>query len=199
MKIIPVPTIFQYPTLPTGCESVAATMVLQYYGIPITAEEFAKDWLTCDANFYSSNDKLYGPNPHEVFAGNPFSKHSYGCFADPIVDAINNHSSECNAIKIANNSLDKLCTEYIEKDAPLLIWATMGMKVSKEGRSWYLEDDSKFTWTAGEHCLVLVGYNDNFYFLNDPQTGTTVFYPKELVKKRYAELGKQAVYIYLKK
>ena len=71
----------------------------------------------------------------------------------------------------------------------------MGMKESKAGRSWYLQDGSYFTWIAGEHCLVLTGYNKEYYFLNDPQSGTTVAYPKATVEKRYNELGRQAVYI----
>ena len=75
-KLIDVPAICQYPELPTGCESVAATMVLQYYEVDITAEEFASDWLACSENFYSSEGKRYGPDPHKVFVGNPFSKKS---------------------------------------------------------------------------------------------------------------------------
>ena len=58
---------------------VAATMVLQYYVVPITAEEFA---------------------------GNPFSEYAYGCFAPPIVEAINGNSTMCNAQIIANKSLE---------------------------------------------------------------------------------------------
>ena len=46
-KLIVVPPICQYPALPTGCEAVAATMVLQYYDTNITAEEFAESWLAC--------------------------------------------------------------------------------------------------------------------------------------------------------
>lgn len=88
-----------------------------------------------------------------------------------------------------------LCNEYIYNDKPILIWATMGMKESKTGRSWYLQDGSVFTWIAGEHCLVLVGYNDSYYLLNDPLSGSTVAYQKNIVEKRFAELGRQAVYI----
>jgi len=194
-SIIKVPTINQYPELPTGCESVAAVMVLQYYGSDITPRYFAENWLQCDTLFYSFEGKSYGPDPHEVFAGNPFSESSYGCFAEPVVKAVNSNSQEHRAELIKGEALDDLCSEYIDKDKPLLIWATMGMKQSKKGRSWYLKDGSLFTWTAGEHCLVLVGYNEDYYFLNDPQTGSTVAYEKIIVKKRYEELGKQAVYI----
>ena len=93
-------------------------------------------------------------------------------------------------------SVEWLCSEYIDKNRPVLIWATMGMKQSKNGRSWKFENGETFTWIASEHCLVLVGYNDEYYFLNDPQSGSTVAYQKDVVEKRFKELGFQAVYIY---
>lgn len=197
-KLIDVPNSCQYPELPTGCESVAATMVLQYYDVNITAEEFADSWLSCSDNFYSSGNKLYGPDPNDVFAGNPFNENSYGCFASVIVKAVNNHSTECKAEKITGKSLNRLCEEYIDNGKPLCIWATMGMKESKKGRQWYLQNGSLYTWISSEHCLVLVGYNDDYYFLNDPMSGSTVAYQKNIVEKRFKELGSQAVYIYRK-
>ncbi len=194
-KHIDVPAICQYPELPTGCESVAATMVLQYYNVNITAEKFAKDWLECSDSFYLSNGKLYGPDPNKVFAGNPFSRNSYGCYAEPIVHAINRNSTSCTAKAITGRTLEQLCAEYIANNKPLLIWATINMKESKAGNSWYFEDGKAFTWIAGEHCLVLVGYNDDYYFLNDPVYGSTVAYQKNITEKRFAELASQAVYI----
>lgn len=77
-----------------------------------------------------------------------------------------------------------------------MIWATMGMKESKQGRKWRLKNGSEFTWIAGEHCLVLVGYGEDYYYFNDPQSGSTVAYQKALSEKRFKELGNQAVYIY---
>lgn len=194
-KQIDVPTLCQYPELPTGCEATAATMVLQYYGVSVSAEEFAGTWLECNSSFYSENGKEYGPDPNKVFAGDPFSLYSYGCYARPIVNAINRNSTECSAEIISGRSLERLCKDYIDHEKPLLIWATMEMKESYEGRSWYLQNGPKFTWIAGEHCLVLVGYDSNHYYLNDPMTGSTISYPKALVEKRYAELGKQAILI----
>lgn len=194
-KSIDVVTICQYPELPTGCESVSATMLLQFYGEDVTAEEFAGNWLECSADFYNVNGTDYGPDPHKVFAGDPFSEYSYGCYADPIVDAINYNSSMCHAEKITEKSLDELCDEYIDNDEPLLVWATMNMTESYQGATWHLDDGSEFVWIAQEHCLVLVGYNDYCYFLNDPMTGSTVAYEKELVQQRFEELGSQAVHI----
>lgn len=195
-KLIDVPAICQYPTLPTGCESVAATMVLHYYGDTVPPEDFAEDWLPRSDAFYQRDGKLYGPDPREVFVGDPFRTASYGCFAQPIVRAVNGNSTVCTAEKITGRSLPALCAEYVDKDKPLLIWATMEMAEPKEGNRWYLEDGTSFTWPAGEHCLVLVGYNAGHYFLNDPMTGSTVGYEKETVEQRFAALGSQAVYIH---
>ena len=194
-----VPQICQYPTLPTGCESVAATMVLQYYGDDIEAEAFASSWLTCNSNFYVENGTTYGPDPNKVFVGNPFSKNSYGCFAPVIEKAINDNSSVCQAEMIQGETLKSLCDTYVSRGEPLLVWVTMSMKEPYPGNRWTLSDGTEYTWLAGEHCMVLVGYDERHYYLNDPMSGGTVGYDKVIVEKRYEEMGMQTVYISLKK
>ena len=194
-KILSVPAVCQYPELPTGCESAAAAMVLQYYGEDVTATEFASDWLLCSQDFYTQGEVAYGPNPNEVFVGDPFSQYSYGCYETPIVNAVNEHSGKCGARRVSGSTLEELCGEYIDDNSPVMIWATMGMQEPKVGRSWRLPDGEDFTWMSGEHCLVLVGYNEQSYFLLDPQTGAPVSCPKELAERRYREMGSRAVII----
>ena len=194
-----VPQICQYPMLPTGCESVAATMVLQYYGDDIEAETFASSWLTCNSDFYVENGTTYGPDPNKVFAGNPFSRNSYGCFAPVIENAVNDNSLVCKAQMIEGESLNDLCDTYVGQGEPLLVWVTMSMKESYPGNYWTLSDGTQYTWRAEEHCMVLIGYDDRHYYLNDPMSGGTVGYDKAVVEKRYEEMGMQAVYISLKK
>jgi len=193
--LLPVPALCQYPTLPTGCEATAAAMVLQFYGEEISPEAFAKDWLSCSEDFYSYFGKSYGPDPNKVFAGDPFSSNAYGCFAGPIADAVRRNSSACTAEILEGRTLEELCTDYIDEGMPLLIWATSSMRASEPGNSWYLDHKTPFTWIAGEHCLVLVGYDEQFYFLNDPASGSTVGYQKAVVEKRFAELGSRALLI----
>ncbi len=195
-RAVEVANICQYPQLPTGCESVAATMVLNYYGVDIKAEEFAESWLVCDGNFYRKNGKLYGPDPKKAFVGDPFSENSYGCYADVITAAVNNNCNSLTAETLNGCSIEELCKDYIDNGKPILVWATMGMAEPKKGRSWYLDDGTKFTWLSGEHCLVLVGYDSEYYFFNDPQLGSTVAYEKEISQARFEAMGSQAVYIY---
>ena len=72
----------------------------------------------------------------------------------------------------------------------------MGMKPAEQGKSWILSDDSIYTWISGEHCMVLVGYGQDYYFVNDPMSGSTVCFEKEIMEDRFRKLGSQAVYIY---
>lgn len=191
--LLDVPILCQYPELPTGCEATAAAMLLQFYGVDITPERFASEWLEYDETFYYCDESLVRPDPDQVFVGNPFQKSSYGCYAPVIVKAINRHLNTHTATIITEHNLEALCFQYIAEGSPLLIWATMNMKPSKNGNTWFFADGTPFTWIAGEHCLVLTGYDSTHYYLNDPQTGTVVKYEKELVEQRYQELGSQAI------
>ena len=104
-------------------------------------------------------------------------------------------TASCVTEVIYGKTVEQLCTKYIDNGKPLILWVTTSMRESKVEASWYLEDDSCFYWKNGEHAMVLVGYDEIYYFLNDPESGSTVAYRKDVVEKRFAELGRQAVYI----
>ncbi len=195
--LLDVPTLCQYPELPTGCETVSATMVLNFYGIDISSTEFATDWLNKSDEFIKSGDKTFGPDPNEVFVGNPFEEYGYGCYAPAIEKAINDSDLGCKAEVITEKTFDELCTQYISNDEPLLVWVTLRMEELRESDSWYLDGDTLFTWMSGEHCVVLVGFNDKYYFFNDPATGGILAYEKDISQQRFKDLGMQALRIYI--
>ena len=73
--------------------------------------------------------------------------------------------------------LKTLSQEYTAHGVPVLIWATMGMRKTKAGTTWtisYTDENAmhrkgeKFTWPGNEHCVVLIGFNEKDYFVNDP-------------------------------
>lgn len=189
--------------IPTGCESVSTVMILRYWGIAVTPEQFIDDFLPCDV-FIRKNGVLYGPNPEEVFAGNPYEKGSLGCYPGVILKALDHMKNSdypgMGALSYKDASgqkLSKLADKYIAKEIPVLLWGTMGMKAPQDGMQYYLQDGSLYTWRAGEHCLVLCGYDAENYYLLDPlQEGQRVAYPKELVEERYEQMGKRAVVIW---
>lgn len=188
--------------IPTGCESVSTVMVLQHLGIEIEPETFIDNYLPRQ-KFYRVGDTIYGPNPQEFFAGNPYEKNSLGCFPSVIIKALDNMKrcgySGMEGLRytdISGMELSQIVIDYIAQDIPVLVWVTMEMKESYEGMQYYLEDGRLYTWRAMEHCMVLCGYDEEFYYLMDPLAdGERAAYEKELVEKRYEEMGRCAVVV----
>ncbi len=190
-----VPYICQNPGFPTGCESVSAVMVLQYYNNDISVDEFVDNYLNSRGCYQDEENNLHGPAPWEYFVGSPREKWSFGCYAPVIEDAVTRINGENGVENTTGYELDELCSQYIDKGKPVLVWASMGMKPTKEGRSWWLESGEQFTWISGEHCLVLTGYDEEYYYFNDPLVGQNIPYKKEVVRERYQELGMQSLVV----
>lgn len=186
--------------IPTGCESVSTVMALQFMGVEITPEEFIGNYLPCE-NFWKENGSIYGPDPDECFAGNPYEAGSLGCFAGVIEKSLKNMKKAnypgMENIRIENVSgmeLKKLAETYISREIPVIVWVTIDMEPSYEGMEYYLKDGSLYVWRAREHCMVLCGYDEENYYLMDPLSdGRMVSYNLETVEARYEELGMQAV------
>ena len=92
-------------------------------------------------------------------------------------------------------SLTQLCGDYIDKDIPVMVWATIAMIEVEPRASWYLRDGTLFTWLGNEHCLVLTGYDSSYYYFNDPYKGTAVKYAGARVEDRFEKLGKQSLVV----
>lgn len=195
--IIDVPYINQSDYYPTGCEVVSATMMLHYYGYEISVDKYIDKYL--DMSTIESKDGiLIAEDPNNYFIGDPRSPYSYGCFAPVIVKSMNKIlDGGKKAENITGTSLEAIAEKYVNKGIPVLIWATIEMEPTPEGTDWLLKNNGRrYHWIGGEHCLVLVGYDESSYYFNDPyENNGLVAYNKEVVEKRYGDLGKQAVVI----
>ena len=116
--------------------------------------------------------------------------------ASVIEKAICNYFGNSDRVRnTTGTELSALCSEYIDNDIPVMVWATINMLETDPKNSWYLSDGKRFSWPGNEHCMVLIGYDSESYYFNDPYTGKTVKYNKETTNDRYAELGKQSVVV----
>ena len=201
-KISNVPLIGQ-SKLPTGCETCSATMLLKHYGYNISETTFADKYLV-KKPFGYSNGSYTGPDPNCAFVGTPYSSNSYGAYAPIMVKCMNKYLSDKSykAVEISGKSLEYLSGKYVAQGQPIMVWATINMSPSFKTTTWrvnYTDENAKYklgsyyTWTAGEHCLLLTGYDKDYYYFNDPWTNARTRYSKSLVNTRYNELGKQAV------
>ena len=201
-KISNVPLIGQ-SKLPTGCETCSATMLLNFYGYKISETTFADKYLV-KKPFGYSNGSYTGPDPNCAFVGTPYSSNSYGAYAPIMAKCMNKYLSDKSykAVEISGKSLEYLSGKYVAQGQPIMVWATINMSPSFKTTTWrvnYTDENAKYklgsyyTWTAGEHCLLLTGYDKDYYYFNDPWTNARTRYSKSLVNTRYNELGKQAV------
>lgn len=192
-----VAVISQYPEFPTGCESVSAVIAMKYAGSKITVTDFVDNYLQKSSEFYTVDGVKYGPDPNEFFIGSPKSKSSFGCMAPVIEKAMNKfYGGSKKVLNLTGSNMDILCREYIDRDIPCLVWVSIGMKEPYYTRSWKLSStNTDFTWLSNEHCMVLIGYDENNYYFSDPYSGAYVKYAKDLSEKRFEAFGKQAIAI----
>ena len=181
--------------LPNGSEAVSTLMLLHYWGIPADLDRVVSALET--APLQKQGAALTGPDPENAFAGNPRKKGSAGCFAPPLVRLFTKFLPPLLRAKdTTGTSLEQLSKENIAAGEPVLIWATASMCAPAETIHWTLPDQSSFDWPVNTVCMVLVGYDDSAYWLEDPsrESGPTRW-DKQLVKKRYEALGSHCLVV----
>ena len=213
--IIRAPYIDQSGRYPTGCESVSAVMLLRHLGVDITVDEFIRSYLEQKA-FEVRNGELFGPDPRKYFCGNPYDEDAFGCYAPVIVNALDKvflnvkageygikqeDDLQYRAIDETGTPLEELLTKYIDHGMPVICWACIDMREPVIGPQWYLFDTATnqspgevFTWISNEHCMLLVGYDEENYYFNDPHNGNGLTgYPRKITEKRHRAQHMQAV------
>ncbi len=171
-------------------------MLVNYFGYPTTTDEIARR--TPKSTLLRDGDNVYGMSPNQAFIGDPHLKDGLGCYAPVVTAVVDSYfweGGKDKAVNLTGTALKTLAQNYIAKDFPVLIWATEDMREPSPGRSWILADTNQsFQWISGEHCLLMIGYDPNKYYFDDPSDPTQIkSYDKSLVEERYRALGKQAV------
>ena len=193
--------IDQTEDYPTGCESISTIMCLHYWKINITPEDFIDNYLE-KGLFYYKNGQLFAPHPSEKFVGSPYDDNSYGCYEPVIEKALNSIIKKNNlnfeVKNLTNVSMDIIKSGYIDNNIPVIFWATINMKPFFNGSIWIVSEGNhkgeKFQWRAREHCLLLIGYDDNNYIFHYPWENKPKYsYDKNLIEKRHAEQYSMAV------
>ena len=194
-----VPLVMQNPELPTGCEITSITMVVNFYGYDYDKITMTDKYLDKSDNFYYDNGQLFGPNPQKFFLGNPRSTSGYGlqCFSGTWVNTLNKvfeeNKSEHYAEDISGRSLEDLEGEL--QSAPILISASIDMNPASP-RVLFKDSETKedVTTYRNFHCVVLVGYDEDYYYVNDP-LGTFSKLEKARLERAYTSTGQQAVIV----
>lgn len=185
------PFINQYPNYPTGCESVAITSLLNYYGISVTPENIIES-LPKGPTPYTKNGITYGGNPEVEFVGNPYSLNSYGVYEKPIASVANKFKP---GINIATGTDFEQILKIVGSGTPVMVWTSMYLASPYISTSWIYEPTGeRIYWKANEHAVVVIGYTPDKVIIADPIGGEMKYQSLAIFRERYNYYGKKALY-----
>ena len=192
-----VPHYTQFSSYFTACESFAAVSVLQYYGVKIDIDTFIDKYLSC-APYpdYGKDGKVHGASPWESFIGDPRDPGGFGCYNTAVTKAVNKIAKGL-AVPLDGLSIDELCSDYIDRGQPVIFWGTIYMQRPYVSEfSWLLPDGTQYEFVNPEHALVLIGYDDDWYYFCDSMSDQEITpYNKQAVETAYEGLYQQAAVI----
>ena len=181
---IGVPCLKQNPQLPTGCESVALTNALNYWGFHLAKTTIASRWMP------------YGGNGVYNFIGSPYNSSGWIICAPGIKNTANKFlqrkHSNVKARVVKGKPLKSL-RAYLDQGYPVVVWTTIGMG-SPGGLSMYR---SGYPLRSNNHAVVLTGYNPKTgeYQVSDSLAGR-VWRNGSRFTWLYNAMGKQGVVLY---
>jgi uncharacterized protein YvpB len=176
---IPVGTIKQGPELPNGCEITSLTSVLNYFGYEVSKTEMSDVYLQKQP-FKWRNNKLYGADPYQAYAGDPrLEPGGFFTFAPPIVKAANQYIAEVGgtgkAFDISGSTREEI-VEQLDNGFPVVIWITIDLQKPSVNHSWYIHDTEEYFSAIGNsHTVVLNGYDENNVHVMDPLKGQVTY------------------------
>lgn len=185
-----VPSVLQLPELPTGCESVALTMALEYEGFMLYKTTIAREFLIYNQE---TDNMAIG------YIGDPFSEDGAGCFAPAIAATADNffedQEADYVAYDISGTEMEELLS-YVQAGTPVVLWTTMYMVEPEFTEDTAEYEGETYRWYYQEHCVVLSGYDldNNTLQINDPLEGI-VDRDYDEFKRIYDEIGKYAVVV----
>jgi uncharacterized protein YvpB len=185
-----VPVLYQYPVLPTGCEATALTMLLNWAGVDVQKTDVAKALPKVPLP-YEVDGQWFGGNPNRGFVGDPFEKDSFGVFHAPIAQMLDRYLPG-RAEDLSGGTIEDVFAA-LDSGRPVIVWATIKLKEGRITDVWRDEDGTEIRWISPQHCMLMIGYDDEYVIINDPDTGKTEHYPLGLFIERWELLGRQAV------
>ena len=186
--VLNVPCYLQYPELPTGCESVALTNVLNYYGLGLAKTTMADSYIPrSSSNFVTA------------FWGNPHSSSGNCCSAPAIVNAANSILSQRGNARRAHDisgvSLEGMYF-HLQAGNPVIVWSTMYQANIGPvyARQWY--NGRQYFTVTNSHTVVLRGYDKTRgeVYLADSLSGYVTMSASRF-DLLYRQRGSQAVVI----
>ncbi len=189
--------IKQLPELKRGCEVTSLAMLLNYKGFNVDKMTLAKDIKKDTTPYREIDGKIYFGNPNNGFVGDiyDYSKKGLGVYHLPITALLSSYTKN-DALDLTGCEFEDLYY-FINKNSP--IWVIINTKYDELPQSSFEiwnTPDGEVKITYAEHSVLIVGYDDNYIYINDPlsMTGYTKKEKSRFIKA-WKQMGRQAVTI----
>ncbi len=169
--LLDVPIIPQKPELMSGCEVTSLAMVLQYAGINVDKMTLAKKMRKDKTPVVldeKGNIKKWG-NPNEGFVGDITGKNKgFAVYNIPMMELMDQYLHN-RAVDLTGKPFESLIKSIDEKH-PVIVWATIDFNPPEKYEAWE-KNGTKIKAALNEHAVVLVGYDKNYCYINNPFNG----------------------------
>lgn len=163
--------IKQNPELRYGCEVTSLAMVLNYAGVKTDKMDlFRSIQKDPDPIKRAGNgDILNWGNPADGFVGDMTGRQAGYAVFDKPMEALVNQKLPGRAVNLTNQPFERVL-EHVSAGYPVVVWTTGDYRLPDRWESWYHEQQLIKT-PLDLHAVVLVGYDANFVYINDPLSG----------------------------
>lgn len=177
--ILDAPVLRQKRSL--SCESSAAAMAAQFFGLNVGEEAILGALPLHD-------------NPNLGFRGNVDGLYGgivdYGVYAEPVRQVLLQMGLEAEVLIGSTNEI----RAHIRQGRPVIVWITYNLQVGWPTRVT-TSNGQTVTLVPYEHAVLVIGYNRNGLWVNDPYSGVQSFYPEQDFLRSFAYLGNMGVVV----
>lgn len=187
------PVYLQYPELYNGCEVTSLSMLLNYYGIEKSKIDLVPEMVKDPTPVQLAKDGsiTYWGNPNTGFVGDVTGKSmGFGIFHGALLKLMEKYIP--SSIDLTGEPFDRI-EQQISDGFPVIIWTTNDFRVPA---TWIVWDTplGPFKTTMKEHAVLMVGYDIEYVYVNDPMTGKSkVPVEKERFIAAWEAMGMQAL------
>lgn len=191
--LLDAPVYRQHPELPSGCEITSLSMLLNFAGIQKSKMELLADMPLDTTPMVKNSDgsPSFWGNPNTGFVGEISGKgRGFGIYHSALFETLKVHMA--NATDLTGSSFDVL-EERLSLGIPAVVWTTINFNVPASWVTWDTPTGPIQT-TFMEHAVLLVGYDAENVYVNDPWTGKAKFpVNKESFIRTWEAMGQQAL------
>lgn len=191
--ILDVPIIRQNPELKYGCEVTSLTMLLRHAGHGVDKISLANQVKKDPEPLVQKNGdiKEWG-DPNKGFVGDMTGvRKGFAVYNKPLEELLRRYVKE-RAVNLTGSTYETLL-DSVAAGHPVVIWTTGDFQLPTKWESWH-KDGKKVVAPFDEHAVLLVGYDEQYAYVNDPLTGVKQQrVSHKAMQKSWEALGKQAI------